>query len=316
MNDQLLKRRLPKVTTRQLWHFVAAAETGKLAEAGRLLHMAPSAISTSISELETTLGVQLCVRHKAKGVVLTPSGEAALTLARNLITDLIDFETAFNGEDEAARAPLTIGCFSSLAPLVLPATQSAFSASYPNAAVEFIEESHEDLQQRLLEGTIDMAFLYDLDIDHRLQRIPVMQLRPSVLLPGDHPLAGHDAPAEIPFHAIGDESFIIFSGSPLYEQYLRIFADEGFTPHIAQSCRNVGTVRAFVGRGAGIALAYEKYDLQVTVENLQIAVKPLVSRAAQPLDICLVLPRGAKPSMLSRYWIDTAHMVLGDDRTE
>lgn len=209
MNDELLRRRLPKVTTRQLWHFVAAAEAGKLAEAGRLLHMAPSAISTSISELETTLGVQLCVRHKAKGIVLTPSGEAALTLARNLITDLLDFEHAFGDEGESARAPLTVGCFMSLAPLVLPATQSAFSGSYPNAAVEFVEESHEVLQQRLLEGTIDMAFLYDLDIDHRLQRIPVMRLAPSVLLPAEHPLAAADAPTEIPFSAIAEDPFVI-----------------------------------------------------------------------------------------------------------
>ncbi|MET0979116.1 MAG: LysR family transcriptional regulator, partial [Paeniglutamicibacter terrestris] len=42
----------PRLTLRQLWHFVVAAEAGTMAEAARRLHMAPSAISMSIAELE------------------------------------------------------------------------------------------------------------------------------------------------------------------------------------------------------------------------------------------------------------------------
>lgn len=312
MEPQLQMRRLPRVTTRQLWHFVTAAEAGKLAEAGRVLRMAPSAISNSISELEATLGVQLCVRHKAKGIVLTPSGETALAYARNLLSDLHDFERFFNGDEDSGAAPLAVGCYGPLAPLVLPMTHSEFAARHPNARVEFIEEAHGDLQRRLLEGSIDMAFMYNLDLDHRLQRFPISALTASVLLPGDHPLSGPDAPAVVPLQRLADEPFVMFGASPMYEHYIRIFDEEGITPNIAHTCRNIGTVRAFVGRGAGVALSYEKYDLRMTVENLSIVSKPVVSRAAQPLELCIVLARGAKPSVLTREWIDSARHALSE----
>jgi len=312
VTERALKLRLPNVTTRQLWHFIAAAETGKLAEAGRLLHMAPSAISSSISELETTLGVQLCVRHKAKGIVLTPSGEAALAVARNLMSDLIDFETSFSAETESAVARLTIGCYTSIAPLILPTSQSRFATVHPNAVVEFIEESHDGLQRLLLDGSIDMAFMYDLDIDHRLSRMPILQLTPSVLMSADHPFAAPGAPAAIPLAMLADEPIVLYSGSPLYEHYLRMFAEEGITPRIVHTSRTVGTVRAFVGRSTGVAVGYEKYALRMTVENREVVGKPLIGRSAPPLSIAVVLPRGAKPSTLARHWIDAAREALGD----
>ncbi|GGH42328.1 LysR family transcriptional regulator [Microbacterium album] len=309
MDQRLLKRRLPRVTTRQLWHFVTAAESGKLAEAGRLLRVAPSAISASIDELEATLGVQLCVRRKAKGLVLTPSGEAALALARNLLTDLLDFENAFR-EDDSTTSPLVVGCYMSLAPVVLPMTQARFASVLPHASLEFIEDAHDELQERLLEGTIDMAFMYDLDLDHRLKRVPLVSVTPRLLMPVDHPLAGPDAPDSVPLAMVADEPFVLFSASPLFEHYLRIFADEGIEPRIAHTCRNVGTMRAFVGRGTGLGLSYEQYDLRVSVENLEIVSKPISSGSAQPIDLCMVLPKGAKPSALTKRWMETAWNVI------
>ena len=312
MDSRLPTHRLPRVTTRQLWHFVAAAEAGKLAEAGRALRLAPSAISNSIDELETTLGVQLCIRRKAKGIVLTPSGEAALALARNLLNDLLDFESAFNGADESTSSPLVIGCYASLAPMALPVTQARFAQQYPHAAVEFVEDMHDALQERLLEGSIDMAFLYDLDLDHRLKRVPLLSVTPRVLMPVDHPLAAPGAPDRIPLSLLADETFVLFSASPMYEHYLRIFSEAGIEPRIAHTCRNVGTMRAFVGRGTGLALWYEKYDLTVSVENLEIVSKPVDSAVAHPVDICMALPRGAKPSVLAKRWMETASAVFED----
>lgn len=309
MNEQLPRRLLPQVTVRQLLHFVTAAEAGTLAEAARRLHMAPSAVSSSITELETTLGVQLAVRHRARGLILTPSGESALSTARNLLSDVTAFEGMFGDADDASAAPLHVGCYTSIAPMVLPASQAVFATQHPNATVEFIEESHDALQERLLAGTIDMAFMYDLDLDHRLRRHPLVTANPTVVLPASHRLAS-DESQSISLHALANDTFVMFSGAPLYEHVLRLFTEAGISPRIAHTTRSVGTMRAFVGRGVGVGVGYEHYKLMQSVENLPIVTRSITGPAAKLIDLCVVLPRGAKPSPLARRWIEAARSVF------
>lgn len=311
MSQQPMKFRLPNVTAKQLLHFVVAAESGKLAEAGRTLRMAPSAISHSIDQLEATLGVQLCVRHKAKGLVLTSSGEAALTVARNLLTDLNDFETLFGSEGYSNSGRIIVGCSTPIAPKMLPTTHSDFALKFPNATVAFLEEHHAVLQEQLLQGRLDLAFMYDIDLDHRLERIPLMTMTPRVLLPVDHPLAGPDAPAVLSLEMVADEPFVIFGGTPMYERYLKLFAAEGITPNIAYTCRSMATLRSFVGRGTNLGLQFENYGLAMSVDGLEVVAKPLAAGAEQSVSICIALPRDSKPSVLSREWIVSARKMFG-----
>ncbi len=310
MTTSSLGYRLPNVTVKQLQHFVVAAETGKLAEAARVLHLAPSAISHSIDQLESTLGVRLCIRHKAKGLVLTPSGESALGLARTLLAELDDFEAVFTGQGGANSGRLLVGCNTAIAPLLLPATQSHFITQYPNATVEFFEDTHEVLQDRLLRGSIDVAFMYDVGIDHRLEHFPLFSMAPSLVLPSSHPLAAADGPSQVPLEAVADEPFVLLGTAPMYEQYLRLFAKAGVSPRIAHTTRSMATLRAFVGRGGYLGLSYEQYALAYSVDGFKVAVVPLDERSSLPLDISLVLPHEARPSLLCRQWMESAREVF------
>ncbi len=312
MSDPAPKLRQPNVTVRQLLHFVVAADAGTIAEAGRALRMAPSAISYSIDQLEAELGAQLCIRHKAKGLVLTPSGEAALIRARNLLADFRDFETLFSQESSANSGRIIIGSNTPIAPLFLPATQRQFVERFPLASVEFLEETHAELQERLLQGNIDLAFMYDSDIDHRIQRLPLIQLTPNVLLPGNHPLSGPDAPDAITMSMLADEQFVLFAGAPMYDAYMRLFRNAGIVPRVSHTCRSMGTLRAFVGRGIALGLSYEKYDLVKSVDDLEIASKPLVHTEEDSMQVCIALPRDSKPSILARYWIESARSIFAE----
>lgn len=310
MSQPPLKFRLPNVTTKQLLHFVLAAEAGTFAEAGRSLFMAPSAISHSVDQLEASVGVQLCIRHKAKGLVLTPSGEAALTMARNLLTDLSDFETLFSSDGYYNTGRLAVGCSTPIAPKMLPATQSHFASRFPGAKVEFLEEHHAVLQDQLLKGGLDLAFMYDIDIDHRLEHIPLLTMTPSLLLPVDHPLAGPGTPETISLDMVAEESFVIFGASPMYKQYLRLFSDAGITPNIAYTTRSMATLRSFVGRGTNLGLQYEKYGLATSVDGHEIVTKPLENHLEYSVQICIALPRESKPSVLARAWIASAQTIF------
>src|SRR6202042_2202112 len=61
-----------KFTLRQLFYFIAAAETGSITLASKRASISQPAISTAISHIERELDVQLFLRHHAHGLSLAP----------------------------------------------------------------------------------------------------------------------------------------------------------------------------------------------------------------------------------------------------
>src|SRR5437764_7545890 len=78
---------------RQLRYFVMIADEGQITRAASRLHIAQPALSQAIAHLEARLGVALFVRH-ARGMTLTPAGEAFLGAARTALTALEDADRA------------------------------------------------------------------------------------------------------------------------------------------------------------------------------------------------------------------------------
>src|SRR3954466_16037542 len=141
----------PAITLRQIWHFVVAAETGTMSEAARRLHMAPSAISMSISELERIIGAELCIKRKSKGLTLTSTGRAVFLQARQLLDLADEIASLSKGDRPHVRGPLTVGCYMTLGPTIIPPMLAEFARQCPQVDVDFVEGYHEDLQERLLD---------------------------------------------------------------------------------------------------------------------------------------------------------------------
>jgi len=64
--------------------FVAVAECGNLTRAAERQHLAVSAVSKRIAELESHAGTALLVRYP-RGVGLTPAGQSVLQHARQVL---------------------------------------------------------------------------------------------------------------------------------------------------------------------------------------------------------------------------------------
>src|SRR5262249_60833729 len=72
------------IDTSLLRAFVAAAETGGMTTAARLINLTQAAVSQQVKRLEETLGRQLFERER-RGLRLTPRGERLLVRARRLL---------------------------------------------------------------------------------------------------------------------------------------------------------------------------------------------------------------------------------------
>src|SRR5947208_9466191 len=121
---------------RQLRYFVAVAEEGQLTRAANRLHIAQPALSQAIAHLEQRLGVALFVRH-ARGMTLTPAGEAYLEAARTAVTAVADADRAAQSRSRAHCDLLEWG-FLSWPPMVqAPELFDAFATANPDAQVSF-----------------------------------------------------------------------------------------------------------------------------------------------------------------------------------
>lgn len=295
----------PQLTLRQLWHFAVAAESGTVAEAARRLHMAPSAVSMSISELERIVGADLAIRRRAKGLTLTATGRSVLRQARSLLELAGEIESLGSVARGQLSGPLTVGCLMPLGPTIIPPMLAAFAEQFPLVEVDFIEGFHADMQQALLEGSVDVAFLYGADISPSLNSATVTMAPAFVLLPTTHPLAAQD---RIELGQLANDQLVLYESEPLTGRILSLYEGLGIEPLVRHRSRSYATVRALVGSGRGVAILYQQAALEAPYQELQVVLKPLVVPPGQAagIPVTVAWPRSLRLSHRAQAWVQMA----------
>jgi DNA-binding transcriptional LysR family regulator len=87
--------------------FVQVAETGGFAQAARLLHMSPPAITRAISALEDQIGVRL-LNRTTRSVKLTEAGRGYLDDCRRILAEMADADAAAAGAHGNPTGTLTV----------------------------------------------------------------------------------------------------------------------------------------------------------------------------------------------------------------
>jgi DNA-binding transcriptional LysR family regulator len=241
-----------KFTLRQLGYFIAAAETGSITLASKRASISQPAISTAISHIERELEVQLFLRHHAQGLSLTPAGRALLRDAKQLMKQA---EGLYSSAEDISRLPrgeLSVGWFSTLAPIVMPEVASTFLKAYPDVRLRAFESDQEGLLAGLRRAETELAITYDLQISEDIEFRPLASLPPYALLGAAHPLA-HERTVKLSQLASGP---MVLLDMPMSREYfLALFIRERLEPNIVWSSPQLDVVRTLVANGLGYTLA-------------------------------------------------------------
>ncbi|WP_292722493.1 LysR substrate-binding domain-containing protein, partial [Microbacterium sp. 13-71-7] len=241
----------PDLTLVQLRYFVAAATNRSMTEASLDLHVAQSAVSTAIGQLERSLGVQLFVRQRSKGLALTDAGELLLRDARSLLAQTDEMVDTVRGRHHQVRGTLRLACFVTLAPFVLPKLISRVEQEHPDLRIEIIEADADTTTQLLLSGAVEGGIAYDFGRVHNLTFDPLFSAPPHVVLAADHPLAGRDA---IHLAELAAQELVLLDLPASREYFLDLLAEAGVEPRIRYTSRSYETVRSLVARGHGYSI--------------------------------------------------------------
>lgn len=246
----------------QLSYFVTAAEHGSMTLAAASLFVAQSAISTSIGNLEESLGTQLFIRRRAKGLLLTSSGSELLVRARGILASVEDAVDALRPETISGH--LEVACYSTLAPFYLPEILQSTAEDYPDLQLRIRDLSADGINEAVMNRAIEVALTYDLGLDPSLhtERLATVPLYAAVAV--SHPLASR---SEVSLAELVDEPMVLLDMPISRDYFLNTFLDHGLTPTVGHRFASFEAVRAMVARNHGFTLLHQKPAMDYTYDG-------------------------------------------------
>lgn len=284
----------------QLRYFAAAAELGSMTAAAKQLLISQSAISTAIAALERDLGVQLLVRHHAKGLTLTPAGRDFLRELREFLAHATELGDTARGVGRSVVGDLVVGWFSTLAPFTLPELVAEFERRHPAAALRVIEDEHAQLRDYLRDGRCELAVMYAYDLGG-LDVQTIGSFAPYVVVAADHRLASR---SRIALRDLTPEPMILLDLPHTAEYFLSLFRSNGLPePAVRFRSRGYETVRALVGRGLGFAILNQRPRHDLTYDGARLHTLELTGQPTA-LDVVVAWPQDTKLTRRAQAFLD------------
>jgi DNA-binding transcriptional LysR family regulator len=277
---------------RQLRVFVAVAEEQNFSRAADRLYVAQSAVSATIQNLESELGVQLINRTR-KPVGLTDAGKALLIEARGILAAA---ENAVEVIDEirgGVRGTVRLGAMQERRGQrrtpSLAETLVAFRNEHPGVEVVVrVASGSKDSADQLRTGALDVAVLAVPEADsdgltlHPLSREPL-----ALICAPEHPLAADE---KVRLVDLRDEVFA--DGPQMWGT--RMVADSAFSAadvqrDVSYEINDIAALLDFAAKSLAIALLPRSYAavasdvVVVPIEDAPIVITSVAISAERPL---------------------------------
>nr|WP_232726236.1 LysR substrate-binding domain-containing protein [Neisseria sp. N177_16] len=179
---------------KQLRYFQQVAQQGSYTRAADILGVAQPVLSRQIRLLETELRQNLLNRH-GRGVSLTEPGRILLEHCGVILQQIEMIQEDLSLNSGKLSGHITLGLPLTIAKLLSLPIIRAFRQHLPDAQLRITEGLSAQLQDRLQQGKIDMALLYNpaysADVETQLlyeERLYLMAPKNDHLLNADTPI--------------------------------------------------------------------------------------------------------------------------------
>lgn len=269
------------ITLTQLNYFAECAKTLNMTAASQQLHVAQSAVSTAISHLERSLGATLFIRQHSKGLILTAAGESLLHDTHRLFGLLTDTIESIQADQDEIRGSITVACFNTLTPFLLPQLLALLQERHPGLTVDVLEGNYEENLAALRGGRAEIAIGYDLTTPEGIEAEVIAAISPHVILHTEHPLANR---TEVALAELANDPLVLLDLPDSSDYFLRLLADAGITPHIKYRTRNYEAVRSLVAMGYGFSILNQRPSIRETYTGERTVIVE-ISDAVRSLNV-------------------------------
>ncbi|MBP1890345.1 DNA-binding transcriptional LysR family regulator [Clostridium moniliforme] len=191
----------------QLKYFIVTAKIQHITKAAEKLSLSQSALSRSISNLESELGVPLFDRIN-RNVQLNKFGEIFLDTAIDLVNKLEKSKKHLNNIANPDKGEIIVSFVPTLGLQYIPKVLKAYKSVYPNNQLYLKESDSKVINDDLIRGTTDIGISPVVKKDPDLIYSPLFTEELVFLISNSNPLAKKD---HIDFNDISGETFFHFA---------------------------------------------------------------------------------------------------------
>lgn len=275
--------------------FVAIVEEGTIASAAEREHIAASAVSKRISELEAYFNTPL-LRRTNKGVLPTDAGITLLQLARGVLHDLNNLVLQISEYSSGVRGHVRLCANISSINQFLPAEIRSFMEAHPQIHIHLEESVSEASMQAVAESAADVGIIAMGSYRQDLEYIPYHSDQLIVITPRNHPLARKKS---VHFKDTLDYDYVGLSArTSLHNQIMRAAEALDRTPKLRIQVGSFDALCLMVEAGLGIGIV-PKGAAKPYIKDLRLHAITLDEPwARRELKICIrsheSLPAAAK----------------------
>ena len=281
------------ISFRQIRYFIATADAGKVSLAAANLNVSQSAVSAAIKGLEDELETHLFERH-ASGVTLTYEGHQFLQHAQNIVAAVSEATRAPRRSGRNVKGEIAVGVTYTVAGYFLPQIMSRFRRAFPGIAVRMQELSRDDIEQQIVDGTLDIAVMLVSNLRNETQIDSETLIRSPrrLWLGADHPLMKKDA---VSLAEIAREPYVMLTVDEADRTALRYWEPTPYRPKVMFATSSVEAVRSMVALNMGVTILSNMVYRPWSLEGQHVEVRPVTDHVPT-MDVGLAWRRDTEMS--------------------
>ncbi|MGK7246505.1 LysR family transcriptional regulator [Buttiauxella agrestis] len=236
---------------RQLKVFVAVAHAGSFSRAGEQIGLSQSAVSHSVKELESEIGVKL-LHCTTREVVLTQAGQQLAARLERLLEELTSTLLDTRSVGHQLSGTVRVAASQTISAHLMPQSIAAAALEFPSIRFVLHDRPQQWVLQSIYQGEVDFGMVIDPIQANDLDCEAVLSEPFLLLCRNDHPLAAQE---QVPWQALQGANLVLqdyASGSrPLIDDAL---LRQGIETNIVQQIGHPATLFPMVEAGIGISV--------------------------------------------------------------
>jgi len=290
----------------QLEYFVEVAKAGSFTVAARRIRVVQPTLSSSIKQLERSLGYDLLERIPRRGVRLTRSGRRFYDEASNLLKQAETLQRFVRGSKQVLTGTLRLGIYQPMSVFRTPQLIRAFHESQPDVVVDIQEGSQARLVELLSENKVDVVVSYTMIDFTQWETHTLASISPHAICSRQNPLA---AQRTVSLERLAQEPLVLLDLPYTGAYYLGLFEAQGISPDVSYRIEGYETVRSMVAEDFGVSILSHRPQHNYTYVGSGVHVLELEGKH-QELQVQLVRHPESVENQLVEAFTKVAHGVF------
>lgn len=256
------------ITYHQLRTFLTVVRTGNLTKAARELNARQPTVSLQLRALQKTLGTVLLERS-GRGFRPTHTGEMLRRYAEETLSGFDILQQDIASLKGSLSGSLALGSTFVL-DSVLPSVSSRFRVQFPSVVMHLHVDIPEELFERLLAGTMDVACYIHVRTPPGLTVEVVGEEEFVIVASPEHPLARqkHVSPA-----ALSEQPLVVSRPGLFRESLAARLRALGIAPGAATEAKNFDAVTNLVAKNVGYSIHVKRKVINELAQGRLVVLK-------------------------------------------